>query len=64
MRLRKKTLDRLEELHELTGIDNRTQIVTSSIQLAHWISNVQHAGGKLVVEYSNGDREALRILGF
>lgn len=63
MRLRRPTLEKLDDLHGSTGIENRTQLVATSIDLAHWLMRAQEAGGRLVVEYDDGRREVVAIVG-
>jgi hypothetical protein len=63
MRFRAKTLERLDDLHEITGIENRTQIVAASIQLAHLLAKLQESGGRVVIEHEDGQREVLAIVG-
>lgn len=63
MRMRPKTLEQVEHLQHLTGIDNRTQIVASAIQIADWLATTISNGGKLSVEWPNGEKETVRLVG-
>ncbi|MCY7349823.1 MAG: hypothetical protein LH606_04040 [Cytophagaceae bacterium] len=63
MRLRQQTLDRIENLSRLTGTDNRTQIVSGSIQIAELLLKNQSEGGKLYMEKPDGTRELIKIIG-
>lgn len=63
MRLRQQTLDRIENLRQLTGTDNRTQIVSGSIQLAELLIKNQNEGGKLILEKPDGTKELVKIIG-
>ena len=63
MRMRPKTLEQVENLQHLTGIDNRTQVVASAIQLADWLVTTVSNGGKLSVEWPDGEKETVRLVG-
>ena len=64
MRLQPKTLERLQSLVNLTKTDNRTQLVSSSIQLSEEIMKSVEAGSKVYIETSDGKKELLKIIGF
>ncbi len=63
MRMRPKTLEQVEHLQHLTGIDNRTQVVASAIQLAEWLVTTISKGGKLSVEWPDGEKETVTLVG-
>jgi flagellar biosynthesis/type III secretory pathway protein FliH len=63
MRLQPKTLQRLQSLVDLTKTDNRTQLVSTSIQLAEEIIRSLKAGSKVYIENKNGEKESLRVIG-
>lgn len=64
MRLQPKTLQRLQDLVELTSIENRTQLVSSSIQLTEEImKSIINDKAKVYIESPDGKRELLRIVG-
>ena len=64
MRLQPKTMERLENLAEMTQISNKTQIISSSIQLAEEILNiVRKEKAKIYIETPDGKKEAIRIVG-
>lgn len=63
MRLLPKTMDRINNLLQITGAANRTQLVASSIQLAEeLISNVKD-GNKIIIEKPDGTRERIKFIG-
>ncbi len=64
MRLQPKTLDRLQSLVDITKTDNRTQLVSSSIQLSEEIMRSVDAGAKVYIESPDGKKELLKIIGF
>jgi hypothetical protein len=64
MRLQPKTLDRLQSLVELTKTDNRTQLVSSSIQLSEEIMKSIESGAKVYIETPDGKKELIKIIGF
>jgi len=63
MRLQPKTLQRIQSLVDLTGTQNRTQLVSSSIQLTEEIVKSLHVGGKVYIEMPDGNKELLKIIG-
>lgn len=63
MRLQPKTLESINDLSKLTRTDNRTQIVSSAIQLtAELLSNLKQ-GAKIYIEKPNGQKELLKFIG-
>lgn len=63
MRLLPKTIDRINNLSNITGTNNRTQLVASSIEIAEeMISNVKD-GNKIFIEKPDGTRERIKIIG-
>jgi len=64
MRLQPKTLDRIDRLSKLTNTDNRTQLVSSSIQLTEELLSIIKAGSKLYIEKPDGTKELVKIIGF
>lgn len=62
MRLRPKTLEKLEKLSHLSGISNKTQVIANAIQFTELISETIHSGGKIYIE-KDGKRELLTIVG-
>lgn len=64
MRLQPQTLERLQNLGNLTKTDNRTQLVSSSIQLSEEIIKSLNAGAKVYIETPDGKKELLRVIGF
>lgn len=63
MRMQPKTLQLIENLSELTGTTNRTQLISSSIQLTEEIVKNIQAGSKVYIESKDGKRELLKIVG-
>ncbi len=64
MRLQPKTMQRLESLAELTGgTENKTTLVSISIQLAEEIIKSIKKGSKVYIETPDGEKERLKIIG-
>lgn len=63
MRLRPKTIERIEKLRKNSGIDNRTQLVSNAIEVTEALSEYIHAGGKIYIEKKDGTKELLNIIG-
>lgn len=63
MRLKPKTKETLENLAKLTGVSNKTQVVTSAIFLAEEIVRNLKNGGKVYVKSRNGKTELLKFVG-
>jgi hypothetical protein len=59
MRFRKDTIENVNYLKRATGIDNRTQLTADAIALAAWFVKRQQNGGRIYVEYEDGEREAV-----
>jgi hypothetical protein len=62
MDLDKRTMDSIEHLKELTGINNRTRLVVSSIQLTELITEIMVKKGKVILEHQDGSKETLKFL--
>lgn len=63
MRLQPKTLESIEDLSKLTRTNNRTQIVSSAIELtADLLANLKQ-GAKIYIEKPNGQKELLKYIG-
>ncbi len=63
MRLRPKTIERIEKLSRNTGIANRTQLVSNAIEVTEALSEYIHAGGKIYIIKKDGTKELLNIIG-
>ena len=63
MRMRPQTLEQVENLHHLTGIENRTQLIASAIQLANWLITTVRKGGKISIEWPSGEKETVTLVG-
>lgn len=63
MRLQPKTIERIQNLSEMTGTGNRTQIVSAAIQLTEEILKSLSEGGKIYIEKNNGEKEVLKFVG-
>lgn len=61
MRLQPETIDAINYIRDVTGIDNRTQIAASAIALARWWIERKETGAKLYAEYPDGERERVVI---
>lgn len=62
MRLRPKTLAKIEKLRALTG-ENKTQVVALCIDIAYTIAMDQQEGKKLIREYEDGRQVELEFVG-
>lgn len=63
MRLQRKTMDNIQKLSELTNTTNRTQLVSSSIQLTQDIFSSIKKGAKVYIENPDGTKELIKIIG-
>ena len=63
MRLQPKTIARIKRLSELTGTENRTQLISSSIELTEEIVKSLSKGGKVYIEMPDGKKEVLKFVG-
>jgi hypothetical protein len=63
MRLLPKTMDRLSNLQKLTKTDNRTQIISTAIQLAELVIDSIEKGGNVYIQSPDGKIELVRIVG-
>ena len=65
MRLQPKTLERIDRLSEMTKTGkNRTQLVSSSIQLTEELLSIINSGSKLYIEKPDGTKELVKVIGF
>jgi hypothetical protein len=63
MRLQPKTLESIEDLRMLTRTENRTQIVSSAIQLTAELLSSLKQGAKIYIEKPNGKKELIKFIG-
>ncbi|MFZ6024915.1 MAG: hypothetical protein ACOYVG_10750 [Bacteroidota bacterium] len=63
MRFQPKTVERINHLSDMTGISNRTQLVSSSIQLTEELIKNVNEGAKIYIERKDGKKELLKIVG-
>ncbi len=63
MRMQPKTLELIQSLSTLTGTTNRTQLISSSIQLTEEIVKNLQDGAKVYIESKDGKKELLKIVG-
>ena len=63
MRFTPKTIRNVAHLKRLTGIRNRTQIVSAAIQLTDAIISEINKDGKLCIERSDGSVDYITIVG-
>ena len=62
MRLSEDTLERIERLKETTGVENRTQIVTSSLAIAEVIISSVKEDKKIYIQEKNGKKQVLTLV--
>lgn len=63
MRLQPKTLNRLQNLADITQTSNKTQLVSSAIELTEEIVKNLKLGSKIYIETADGKKETLKIIG-
>lgn len=63
MRLQPQTLKRLDNLANLTKQKNKTQVVSSAIELSEEIIKSIKDGAKVYIETADGQKEVLKIIG-
>jgi ribonucleotide monophosphatase NagD (HAD superfamily) len=63
MRLRPKTVERINNLSVLTGTSNKTQLIANSIELAEELIKNTKEGAKIYIVKKDGTKELLKILG-
>ena len=63
MKFSQHTLDRIENMRNITGITNRTHLVASAIQIASLIMTEVFRGGKITIERKDGTKSELTVVG-
>ena len=63
MNFTEKTLSQVEDIKNATGIEQRTRVVVSSIDIVHEITKSINDGGKVFIEKENGEKYYLKIIG-
>jgi hypothetical protein len=63
MRFQSKTIERIEHLTQMTGSNNKTQLIASAIQLTEQILEGLIEGDKIMIEKKDGTKEILKIVG-
>lgn len=63
VRLSGKSLQQIENMQAVTGVRNRTQLITAAIALADIILTETDEGGRLRIEKPDGTVEYLRMVG-
>jgi hypothetical protein len=63
MRLQPRTIDRIINLTNVTGITNRTQLIANSIELTDELIRNAKEGAKIYIEKKDGSKELLKIVG-
>lgn len=63
MRLRPRTVSRINDLTKLTGITNRTDLISKSLILYEAFAKYNKEGKKIMLEDKDGSKEILRIIG-
>lgn len=62
MRLQRETIQNLENLSILTGINNKAHLIASCIQITeHIVKALVENGGKLFLENESGFRKEIKI---
>jgi predicted DNA-binding protein len=63
MRLQPKTMERINNLTEITGTTNRTLLIANSIELTEELLKNAKEGAKIYIERKDGTKELLKIVG-
>ncbi|HEU4495421.1 MAG TPA: hypothetical protein VFR70_00040 [Flavobacterium sp.] len=64
MRLQEKTLEKLQNLSKLTDTSNKTQLISSSIQLTEeLVKSMVKDHAKVYIEMPNGQKQLIKIIG-
>lgn len=63
MRLRPSTMERVARLQELTETENRTQAVVRAVQIADWLVTAVKAGATVSLEWPDGKKETITVVG-
>jgi hypothetical protein len=63
MRLQPRTIERINALTEITGQNNRTQLIANSIELTEELLRSAKEGAKIYIEKKDGTKELLKIVG-
>jgi hypothetical protein len=63
MRLRPHTMSRINDLTKLTGITNRTDLISRALILYEPFAKYNKEGKKIMLEDKDGSKETLRIMG-
>jgi ABC-type transport system involved in Fe-S cluster assembly fused permease/ATPase subunit len=63
MRLRSKTLEKVNVLQSDTDARNRTEAIARAIDLAAWWIQKQKEGAKVYAEHPDGTRESVIVAG-
>lgn len=63
MRFQPKTMERIQSLVELTGTTNKTQLISTSIELTEEILKSVKQGGNVYIQSKDGKKELLKIVG-
>jgi len=64
LRFQPKTLERIDKLRKITKIDNRAQLVASSLQLTDELLEIIKNGSKIYIENKDGSKALVNIFGF
>jgi len=63
MRLQPKTMESISNLSRMTHTSNKTQLISSSIQLTEELVSSIKGGSKVYIENKDGSRESIKIIG-
>ena len=63
MRLRNETIELIEQLKERTKTNNRTRIVSASVELVEALAQLLEDGGELVVRKKSGKENVVKVVG-
>jgi ADP-ribosylglycohydrolase len=63
MRLLPNTLEKIDNIAEITHNDNKSQIVATSVAIGEVIIKNIKAGNKIMIERNDGTREVINVIG-
>lgn len=63
MKLNPCTMEKINELKELIGEDNRTTLTANAIAIYHELAKSVRSGGKVYIKNPDGSRDRLILVG-
>jgi hypothetical protein len=63
MRLQPKTMNRINRISEMTGTANKTQLISTSLEVLEEFLKSERKGAKIFIENPDGTKQQLKIVG-